>query len=201
MSTAGGGTAGPAETPGRGRWWVWAASAVVLVLIVGLVIWSPWGGDGESAAPTPMVTATTSTPAPTTAPSTISSPSTPAQQPLTLEELAADLVDVVPASLAAYAGRPVPAWGCERGPYVAGETEAPLPTTGPLRAGSVAVCRPSPVPAEGEHPVVTVLVIDDIGTYSAALSGHPFPLLNVASTLEQIATRFRDTPCGYCIGG
>jgi hypothetical protein len=53
----------------------------------------------------------------------------------------------------------------------------PPPTTGPLPAGSVAVRRPSPVPAEGEHPVVTVVVVDDLGTYSAALSGDRFPLL------------------------
>jgi len=158
------------------RWWVWAASAVVLVLLVGVVIWSPWSGDPEGAAPTPMVTVTMSTPV-TTAPSTDSSTSTPAQQPLTVEGLAADLVDVVPASLAAYTGRPVAAWGCERRPDATGETVTPPPTTGPLPAGSVAVCRPSPVPAEGEHPVVTVVVVDDLGTYSAALSGNRFPLL------------------------
>lgn len=188
MSTPGAGTAGRVESPrqpepegsrGPRRWWVWAASSAVLVLLVGVVVWAPWSGDPEGAAPTPVVTVTSSTPASTTtAPSTTSSPSTAAPQPLTVGGLAADLVDVVPASLAAYAGRPVTAWGCEKGPYVAGETETPLPTTGPLPAGSVAACRPSPLPAEGEHPVVTVLVLDDLGTYVAALSGNRFPLLN-----------------------
>jgi hypothetical protein len=187
MSSADGGTAGRAESPrqpgpvgsrGPRRWWVWVAGAAVLVLLVGVVAWAPWGGDRESAAPTPTLTVTSSTPTSTTVTSTTSAPSTTAPQPLTLEGLAADLVDVVPASLAAYAGRPVAAWGCDKGPYVAGETEAPLPTTGPLPAGSVAACRPSPVPAEGEHPVVTVLVLDDLGTHVAALSGNRFPLLN-----------------------
>ena len=95
----------PLGSRGPRRWWVWAASAVV-VLLVGVVNWSPWSGDPEDAAPTPMVTVTMSTPV-TTAPSTDSSTSTPAQQPLTVEGLAADLVDVVPPSLAASTGRPV----------------------------------------------------------------------------------------------
>jgi hypothetical protein len=205
MSTShGGGTAEPAETPGRRYWWAWAASAVILVLLVALVIWSPWADDTESAAPTPAVTTSTSAPTTTgpttTAPRTTSSPTSAASQPLTLEALAADLVDVVPASLAAYVGRPVQAWGCEKGPYVIGETAAPLPTAGPLPAGSIAVCRPSPIPAEGEHPVVTVLVIDDAGTYSAALSGNNYPLLLPAALPDGTFAPEVDVPPGQNCG-
>ena len=84
------------------------------------------------------------------------------------------MATVAPASLN------TPAWECQAAPTVRtpdGGESSPV-TTGTLTAGSLATCRPSPLPTEGEYPVVTVLVLDDAGRHVAAQSGLAHLLLN-----------------------
>jgi hypothetical protein len=70
------------------------------------------------------------------------------------------MATVAPASIS------LPPWQCQAS------------TVGPLTAGSIATCIPSPPPTDGEIPMVTVLVLDDAGTYAAAHSGLDHLLLN-----------------------
>lgn len=106
-----------------------------------------------------------------------SAASTSQQATLTVETLGARIADMLSTSKLVVGGESYPDWSCAAGAVSVGQQESEAVTTGPLAAGSVATCRPSPVPNEGEHPVVTVLVLDDGGSVSVAESGLAFPLL------------------------
>ena len=140
------------------RWYMWAAALAVVLVAVGVVVWAAQDDEsGEDAAPTTNTTTTSTT---TTSSTTSTTTTTTPPPALTLETLAEQIVTLVPANLSD------PAYECR--------TE----TTGPLTAGSVATCQQSPLPSEGEVHTVTVLVLDDAGTYAATRSGNDHLLLN-----------------------
>ena len=169
-----GGDVGSPISPWWRRWWVWTAAAAVVLVAVGVTIWAVQDDDtGEDATPTTTTTRTTTesttrttSTTPTTMPTTIPPPA------FTLEALSEQMATVAPASLN------TPAWECQAAPrlYTTPTTVPPV-TTGPLTTGSLATCIPSTLPTDGEYPVVTVLVLDDVGTYTAALSGVAHLLL------------------------
>ncbi len=160
---------GPGDGDGDGdsavgsppRWWAWAAAAA-LVLVVAVTIWAIQDDD-EPEEPTPSsttTTTTTTTTEPTTTTTRTTTPTTTPSPALTLEALSDQMATVAPASISA------PPWQCRAS------------TAGPLAAGSIATCIPSPPPTDGEIPNVTVLVLDNAGTYAAAHSGNDHLLLN-----------------------
>ncbi len=155
-----GGDVGSPPSPWWRRWWVWPAAAVVVLVAVGVLIWAVQDDDeAEDAAPTTTSAPTTTTTTRTSTTTTTTTTSTPPPA-LTLETLSQQIVTLVPANLSD------PAYECR--------TE----TTGPLTVGSVATCQQSPLPIEGETHTVTVLVLDDAGTYAATRSGNDHLLLN-----------------------
>ena len=142
---------GRADAGSRPSWWVWVVAGG-LVLVAGAIVWAARDVDNsEDSASTTAGTPTTTT---TTAPTT----TTPLA--LTVEALSQQIATLVPANLR------TPAWECQAS------------TTGPLTAGSIATCVPSPLPTDGEVDTVTVVVLDDAGAYAAARSGLAHLLLN-----------------------
>ncbi len=162
---------GPEELPESGtsrpwwrHWWAWVAAAVVLIAAAIAVLLIVRDGD-ESPAP---VTTEATAPAGTTASPDATSPSVTSTAgtststststgALSLSQIASDLAGEWP--------DPSISWACE--PFA----------TGSLGPGSIATCRPVPLPGEGEYPVVTALVLDERGTVAMAESGVRFPLL------------------------
>jgi len=66
-------------------------------------------------------------------------------------------------------------------PYqVSSQWTCSMETSGELRPGAIFKCIPDPVPAEGQHAVLTGLVLDDTGLISFAESGVQFIILNPA---------------------
>ena len=123
------------------------------------------------------------------APTTLEAEPTPEPVSLTVEQLGALISTSLPNSSLAAVGEDHPEWTCEAGPVRIGDEDHNPITDGPLPAGSVATCRPTPTPIEGEHPVLTVLVLDNNSTVAVAESGltHPllFPTLPFAAGYEE----------------
>ncbi|MDH3294710.1 MAG: SH3 domain-containing protein [Acidimicrobiia bacterium] len=116
---------------------------------------------------------------------------TPVPARMTLERVAAEVDRLWPGSISAQR------WGVDA---VEGWTCVPN-TDGALVSGSVATCRPDPPVVEGQHPVVTVLVLDGAGRVAVAEAGVQNPdlspesmHLNVESGLN--CTRFTNTDPG-----
>lgn len=82
-----------------------------------------------------------------------------------LESLEARLNLEWPTSIAGSSWGPV-SWAC--GNVV----------TGPLLTGSVMKCLPVDIPTEGQHPIITVLMVDDVGMFAVAQSGVVNPILD-----------------------
>ena len=163
-----GGDVGSPPSPGWRRWWVWAAAAAVVLVAVGVTVWAVQDDDeAEDAAPTTTSTPTTSSTTTITTTTTTTTTTTPPPA-LTLEALSEQMATLAPLD--------TPSWQCQAAPRLETTTVPPV-TTGPLTAGSLATCIPSTLPTEGEYPGVTVLVLDDAGTYTAALSGVAHLLL------------------------
>ena len=100
-------------------------------------------------------------------------PTTTTTPPLTLESLEVRLTQEWPTAAAGSSWGPV-TWACE------------TVTGGPLLTGSVVKCLPADVPAEGQHPIITVLILDEVGTFAVSQSGIVYPMLDpetVVSTL------------------
>jgi hypothetical protein len=162
----------PGASKGRRRWWVWAAVAALLIAAA-VTIWAVQEDDtgDEAESTTTIVAATTTVPTTTTVPPSTSTTTTTTAPPpaLTLDRLGGQMAAVAPASLG------VADWACQAATTATGSTPAPPAT---LTAGSIAQCRPATLPADGEYPVTTVLVLDDAGTFTAAQSGIAHPLLS-----------------------
>jgi hypothetical protein len=116
---------------------------------------------------------------------------TPVPPSMSLEQLANEVGRLWPSSISAQL------WGAD---FVDG-WDCVADTDGALVGGSVATCRPDPPVEEGQHPVVTVLVLDGAGRVAVAEAGVQNPDLaadamaaNVESGLN--CTKFTKTDPG-----
>ena len=92
-------------------------------------------------------------------------PTTTTTPPLSLESLEAQLNLEWPTSTAGSSWGSV-SWACGTA------------ISGPLLTGSVMKCLPVDIPTEGQHPIITVLILDDAGTFAVAQSGIVNPILD-----------------------
>lgn len=102
--------------------------------------------------------------------------STPEPERMTLQEVSAEVDRLWPSSSSAalWGADMVEGWSCR------------ADTEGDLSSGSVVTCRPDPPVEEGQHPVVTVLVLEGAGTLAVAEAGIQNPTLNADSVYSNL---------------
>lgn len=61
-------------------------------------------------------------------------------------------------------------------------------SSGPISVGSALTCVPSPEVTDGQHPVLTVLVVDTAGTISVGQAGIEHPILSADGIVGTLGT-------------
>ena len=136
------------------------------------------GGDSTE----PTTSETTATTAPTTSETTgttgaTTSEATAPPEPLTIDEIEATVASRWPdsSSIQLWSQEIGAAWAC-------------IPDTADLTPGAVLTCTPDPPVTEGQHPVLTVLVLDGHGTVLVLEAGLEFPILGADTIVGEVGT-------------